>query len=333
MPGACGKDLMQSLLQVRDLAVVYGSGRQVTSAVTNLSFDIAAGEAVGVLGESGCGKTTLGLTLLRLLPATGLVAKGRVIFRGIDLLSLEEPQLERIRGAEISMVYQEPGLALNPVLRVGDQVAEVLRVHGPWSRTRCREEANRLLAQVGLRAESGIGEAYPHQLSAGQKQRVVIAQAIAARPALIIADEPTTSLDAMTQTEIRTLLKTLQTRLRLALLVISHDPDELEQVVDRILVMYAGYLVEAGGTQEVLETPLHPYTQGLLRARLSNVPSENHRKLLPVIQGEPPDPARLPGGCAFGPRCSDRETFCGLHKPPEFQPDASRRVACFNYAP
>src|SRR5215831_3830751 len=215
---------MRPLLQVRDLNVVYRSGRQVTPAVTGVSFDIAAGEAVGLFGESGCGKTTLGLTLLRLLGAAGRVAKGSVIFRGNDLLGLGERELEGFRGAEISMVYQEPGMALNPVLRVGDQVAEVLRVHGPWSRTHCREEANRLLAQVGFGADGTIGEAYPHQLSAGQKQRVVIAQAIAARPALIIADEPTTSLDPVTQTEIRALLKTLQVKLQLALLVISHNP-------------------------------------------------------------------------------------------------------------
>jgi oligopeptide/dipeptide ABC transporter ATP-binding protein len=324
---------MQPLLQVRDLAVVYRSGRLATPALDGLTFDIAAGEAVGVLGESGCGKTTLGLTLLRLLPTAGHVTQGSVAFRGIDLLRLGEHQLERIRGAEISMIYQEPGMALNPVLRVGEQVAEVLRVHGPWSRARCREEAIRLLAQVGFGADMSIGEAYPHQLSAGQKQRVVIAQAIAARPALIIADEPTTSLDPVTQTEIRNLLKTLQAKLQLALLVISHDPDELAQVVDRILVMYAGHLVEAGRTQEVLETPLHPYTQGLLRSRLSTIPGKNHKKRLPVIPGEPPDLARLPVGCAFEPRCSASESLCGLRKPTEFQPGASRRVACFNYAP
>jgi oligopeptide/dipeptide ABC transporter ATP-binding protein len=328
-----GNTLMQPLLQVRNLTLVYGSDRQPVPAVTDLSFDVAAGEAVGLLGESGCGKTTLGLALLRLLPAAGRVARGSIVFSGTDLLTLGERELERIRGAEISMVYQEPGMALNPVLRVGDQIAEVLRAHGALNWTRSREEAKALLAQVGLPSDSGIDQAYPHQLSGGQKQRAVIAQAIACRPALIIADEPTASLDAVTQSEIRTLLKTLQTKLHLALLLISHDPGELEQMVERILVMYAGYLVEAGGTQEVLERPLHPYTQGLLRARLSNLPSENHKKPLAVIPGEPPDPARLPMGCIFEPRCPDSAKLCGMRTPPEFQPEASRRVACFNYAP
>lgn len=324
---------MQPLLQVRDFTVVYGSDRQLVPAVAEMSFEMAAGEAVGLLGESGCGKTTLGLALLGLLPAAGRVARGSVIFSGTDLLTLGERELERIRGAEISMVHQEPGMALNPVFRVGDQIAEVLRAHGPLSWTRSREEAKALLAQVGFPAESGIHEAYPHQLSGGQKQRVVIAQAIACRPALIIADEPTTSLDAVTQSEIRTLLKTLQAKLQLALLLISHDPAEHEQMVERILVMYAGHLVEAGRTQEVLEKPLHPYTQGLLRARLSNLPSEKHKKPVAVIPGEAPDPARLPMGCAFEPRCPDSQSLCGMRKPPEFQREASRRIACFNYAP
>jgi len=323
---------MQPLLQVRDLTVVYRSGRREISAVADLTFDIAAGESVGLLGESGCGKTTLGLTLLRLLPMSGHVKGGSVIFRDTDLLTLEERELRRIRGAGISMVYQEPDMALNPVLRVGDQIGEVLRAHRALSRTHsCEVKA--LLEQVGFQAESGIDQAYPHQLSGGQKQRVVIAQAIACHPALIIADEPTTSLDAVTQSEIRTLLKSLQTKLQVALLVISHDPDELEQIADRILVMYAGHLVEAGRTQEILEKPLHPYTQGLLRARLSNVPSENHKKPLAVIPGESPDLARLPTGCVFEPRCSYSDSLCGLCTPPDFQPEASRRVACFNYAP
>jgi oligopeptide/dipeptide ABC transporter ATP-binding protein len=209
----------------------------------------------------------------------------------------------------------------------------VLRAHKPLSQAGSREEAKGLLHQVGFSDDSHIDQAYPHQLSGGQKQRVVIAQAIACGPKLVIADEPTSSLDAVTQTEIRTLLRSLQAKLNLALLLISHDPGELEQVVDRILVMYAGHLVEAGRTQEVLERPLHPYTQGLLRARLSNLAGENHKRPLPVIPGEPPDPACLPMGCAFEPRCPDSERLCRMRTPPEFQPEASRRVACFNYAP
>jgi oligopeptide/dipeptide ABC transporter ATP-binding protein len=323
---------MQPLLQVRNLAVGYCSDQLgPIFAINDLSFDIAAGEAVGVLGESGCGKTTLGLTLLGLLPPAGRPANGSVIFRGTDLLTLGERELQKIRGAGISMVYQEPGMALNPVIRVGDQVAEVLRTHSALGLARSREEAKGLLTQVGFPAGSCIDEAYPHQLSGGQKQRVVIAQAIACHPALIIADEPTTALDVVAQTEILTLLKTLQTRLQLALLLISHDPGELEEFVDRILVMYAGRLVEEGPTKEVMQKPLHPYSQGLLRARLSSVPSENHKQPLPVIPGESPDLADLPVGCAFEARCHDARSLCRTRMPQEIRPEASRRVACFNY--
>jgi len=324
---------MQSLLQVRDLAVHYRcSGTPPTIALNDVSFDIAAGEAVGVLGESGCGKTTLGLSLLRLLPAAGQIARGSIRFQGADLVTLKEGALEKVRGGKISMVYQEPGMALNPVLRVGDQVAEVLRAHLPLSAPRAREQARALLMQVGFSSDSHIDEAYPHQLSGGQQQRVVIAQAIACHPALVIADEPTTALDAFTQNEILNLLRTLQAKLQLSLLLISHDPGELEQIVQRILVMYAGRLVEEGPTRKIMEKPLHPYSRALLRARLSGMSYENHKQLLAAIPGEPPDLVDLPDGCVFAARCSDVRTLCQTSKPEDFRPEASRRVACFNYA-
>lgn len=323
---------MQPLLQVRDLAVCYrpDDGQPIV-AVDELSFDIAPGEAVGLLGESGCGKTTLGLTMLGLLPETGYVRSGSIAFMETDLLTLRERELQKIRGARISMVHQEPGNALNPMLRVGNQITEVLRAHNSLGRERAREEAKRLLTEVGFAAAGGISDAYPHQLSGGEKQRVVIAQAIACRPALIIADEPTTALDAVTQTEILDLMKTLQTKLQMAMLLISHDPCAVEHVVDRILIMYAGRLVEEGATCDVLMEPLHPYTRGLLRAWPATMGTHNHRMLLPVIPGEPPDLARLPGGCAFEPRCPEGRSLCRTRVPQESRPEASRRVACFNY--
>ena len=324
---------MESLLEVRDLSVLYGrDGRWPVIALNDVSFEIAPGEAVGLLGESGCGKTTLGLTLLHLLPKTARVRCGSVTFLGLDLLTLAEGELQKIRGPWISMVYQEPGAALNPVIRVGDQISEVLRAHGPLSSAHAKEDAKMLLTRVGFAADSGISEAYPHQLSGGQKQRVVIAQAIACRPALIIADEPTTTLDAVNQTEILALLKAIRSELRMALLLISHDPNVLESMVDRILVMYAGRLVEEGPTYYVMQRPLHPYTRGLLHAGLSTVNGANHRKLLSVIPGEPPNLARLPMGCVFEPRCPDGRSVCRYRRPRDFRPVESRRVACFNYA-
>lgn len=323
---------MESLLQVRDLTVSYGSNsKRRILALRGANIDIAAGEAVGLLGESGCGKTTLALSLLRLLPPAGRVEQGTIIFRGSNLLALSERELQKTRGAAISTVFQEPNLALNPVIRVGEQVADVLRAHQPLSGQRAREEARALLGQVGLAEESRIDEAYPHQLSGGQRQRVVIAQAIACHPALIIADEPTTALDAVVQLEILALLKSLREKLQLALLLITHHPGVLAQAVDRVLVMYAGRIVEEGPTQQVFQNPLHPYTQGLMQSGLRGHLEGDHRKPLNSIPGEPPDLARLPAGCAFEPRCPGRMEVCRAREPEEFLPENSRRVACFKY--
>jgi peptide/nickel transport system ATP-binding protein len=269
--------------------------------------------------------------VLGLLPPEGRVTSGSVVFLGVNLLALVEREMQKVRGSRISMVHQDPELALNPVLRVGEQIAAVLRAHGA-SRARSRERARALLADVGFGADNRIDDAYPHQLSGGEKQRVLIAQAIACGPALVIADEPTASLDSRTQREVRALLKTLRAKLQLAMLLISHDPSELEETVDRIFVMYAGRLVEEGRTRTVLERPLHPYTQGLLRSRLSTIPGQNHKQILPVIPGEPPDLAHLTAGCAFKARCPDVKLLCLTHKPPEAEPEELRRVKCFNYA-
>lgn len=323
---------MDALLQLRDLTVAYCLGKsEKITAVNNVSFDIAPGEAVGVLGESGCGKTTLALSLLRLLPHTGRTLRGSIVFGGTNLLELDERELQKVRGAKISMIYQEPGMALNPVIRVGDQVAEVILAHQKVSLRSARDAARILLGQVGLNAESGISDAYPHQLSGGQKQRVVIAQAIACNPLLVIADEPSTALDAVTQMEIFALLKRLQTELQLALLLINHEPGPLARLVDRILVMYAGRLVEEGTAQQVLQKPLHPYTRGLLQARPA-LSATGRNRLLPVIPGSPPDLARLPQGCPFEPRCSDRIERCRTFELPPLPPERPGSVACLKYA-
>lgn len=320
------------MLQVRDLTVCYGSRqRSLFTALNRVSFEIAPGEAIGMLGESGCGKTTLALALLGLLPKSAAVRQGAITFQGTDLLTIGERDWQKVRGARIALVHQEPGSALNPVLRVGDQVAEVLRAHkGLYSR-QAGEEAVALLSQVGFAAESRIEQAFPHQLSGGQRQRVVIAQAIACRPALIVADEPTTALDAAVQVEILTLLQTLQQKLGLALILITHDPALLAPMVHRILVMYAGRVVEDGPAQQVLEKPLHPYTRGLLDCRLAHLPADFQARPLAPIPGEPPNLAALPAGCAFAPRCPDRMERCNDLAPAETQLEYARRVRCFKY--
>jgi len=320
------------LLRVQDLTVHFCLDGAEFPVLDEVTFNIGPGEVVGLLGESGCGKTTTALSILRLLPAAGRVVRGSIRFRERELLALDERQLQKVRGAEISLVFQEPEIMLNPVVRAGDQIAEVIRAHRVWSRRRCREEAEAVLAQVCRPDTSRIYAAYPHQLSGGQRQRVAIAQALACKPALMIADEPTAALDTIIQAEILTLLKDLKERLQIALLLISHDPAVLAKLADRLLVMYAGRIIEEGSPAQIYRNPLHPYTRGLLRS-IPQLPGQNpeSNKHLPSMDGCAPDLARLPQGCPFEPRCPDRMEICTTRRPKEAQPEASRRVRCFNY--
>lgn len=324
---------MPALLEVRDLAVHYDSGPGAPAlAVDELSLDVADGEVVGLLGESGCGKSTLLLAILGLLPGSAHVVSGSVRFRGRELLRLGEPELRGLRGAEIAIIFQEPVLALNPVRRVGAQVAEVIRAHRRWGRRRCREEAVAMLVEVGFSDPVRVHDSYPHELSGGQRQRVSIAQALACRPALVLADEPTSSLDSTTQAEVRELLGTLQSRFGLALLLVSHDLGALAALARRVLVMYAGRLVEAGTPARVFDDPLHPYSRGLLRATPRMLdPGGSLGRTLQPIPGASPDLARLPPGCAFEPRCPDRLPACTERPPQDARPTADRLVRCFKY--
>ncbi|MBI3664383.1 MAG: ABC transporter ATP-binding protein [Acidobacteria bacterium] len=302
-------------------------------ALEDVSFAMRPGEVVGVVGESGSGKSTLALSLLRLLPPGGQVVRGAVELDARDLLALEERELERIRGAEVSLIWQEPGIALNPVMRVRDQVGEIIRAHHSWNQQRCTDEANATLALVFPSDTARIGAAYPHQLSGGQRQRVLIAQALSCHPKLIVADEPTASLDAVIQAEILELLRDLKQRLNLSLIVITHNPGILVGLADRVLVMYAGRVVEEGPAARVYSASLHPYTRGLLRA-VPHPAAEGgagQRARLQAIEGNPPDLGRLPAGCAFEPRCPDRMAACAEREPAEVSPDAVSKVRCFKY--
>jgi oligopeptide/dipeptide ABC transporter ATP-binding protein len=319
-----------ALLEVRDLAVRYEATPDLpVHALEEVSLDVAEGEAVGLLGESGCGKTTLLLAILGLLPPSAGVVRGSVRFRGRDLLGLAEREMQAIRGSELSVVFQDPALALNPVRRVGAQIAEVVAAHRPWSRSRCREHAVASLMEVGFADADRVYQAYPHELSGGQRQRVVIAQALACRPALVLADEPTAALDATTQAELRALLAGLQRRLGLAVLLVSHDLASIAALASRAVVMYAGRLVEAGTPAQVFGR-LHPYTRGLVRAFPRALTLAN-RLPLAGIPGAPPDLSHLPAGCAFEPRCSDRLTECAGRPPREVSQPESRLVRCFTY--
>lgn len=258
---------MTPLLQVRNLNVRYcAEDRAPYAAVAGVSFDIASGETVGLMGESGSGKSTIALALLGLLAQERAQVSGSVRFHNQELVGMRECELQRIRGEEISLISQEPEISLNPVMRVGDQIAEVFRAHHDVSAKICRAEAEAMLARVGLQQTSRIFSAYPHQLSGGQRQRVVLAQALVCRPALVIADEPTASLDAVSQSALIALLRDLKQQMQISLLLISHTPEIQASVADRVLVMRGGQITEQGTVAQLFRKPSHDYTRSLLRA-------------------------------------------------------------------
>jgi ABC-type dipeptide/oligopeptide/nickel transport system ATPase component len=251
-----------NLLEVRNLTVAFGT----VTAVDNVSFQIAPGETLGVVGESGSGKSVTAFSILRLVQPPGRITAGSIVFEGHDLLTLSEREMRQIRGARISLIFQEPMTALNPVMRVGDQIAEALTVHGLASRADARQRAAELLDAVRIPDAARRARDYPHQLSGGMRQRVMIAIALACRPPLIIADEPTTALDVTIQAQVLDLLRELKTRFNLALLLITHDFGVVAEMADRVAVMYRGRIVEEGPVRQILRSPVHEYTQNLLAA-------------------------------------------------------------------
>jgi peptide/nickel transport system ATP-binding protein len=321
------------LLQVRDLTVRYSDRGREFAAVDRVSVDIASGEIVGLLGESGCGKTTIGLSLLRLLPDTARITCGSILFRGRDLGSLNESQFREIRGAEVAIIYQDSSV-LNPVIRVGNQVSEVLRAHRRCTPRQAREEVQAVFAAIGLREFDRIYNAYPHQLSGGQRQRIAIAQALICKPRLVIADEPTASVDHDTACEILSFIRQLKESAATSFLFISHDPATLAAVADRTLVMYAGQIVEDGPLHDVYSQPWHPYTNALLQCAPQQIAPGgfNHRKSrLPFIPGKAPDPLEVLSGCSFSSRCEDRMQMCDSRKPEQIEVSSCRSVRCFKY--
>jgi peptide/nickel transport system ATP-binding protein len=322
------------LLKVRNLAVcIRVADNRRIKALEDVDFDIWAGETVGLLGESGAGKTTLAMAILRLLPALSCVVEGSIEFEGVPLSTLKERELRKIRGSRISLVYQDSSV-LNPVMRVGDQIVEVLRAHLMWTKHQYRDKAMSLLEELEMGDAERIYAAFPHQLSGGQRQRIALAQALACQPALVIADEPTASVDPDTASEILGLLRRLKQRSQTAFLVISHDYSILRQLSDRIMVMYAGRIVEQGSRDEVLQQPLHPYTSALFRCGLlPEMP--NHREVgkcrMPTIAGWSLDPEAATLGCDFENRCRDRMNICRARVPKEVQVSNTRRVRCFKF--
>jgi peptide/nickel transport system ATP-binding protein len=317
------------LLEVRDLTVHFATSRGHVRALAGVSFDLQAGETLGLVGESGCGKTVTAMAVLRLLPHPQATVAGEVYFQGDDLLNRPDKQMRGIRGNRIAMVFQEPMTALNPVLTIGEQVAEVLRLHRGLKNDAALQEAAAALSRVGLaEARQRLGQ-YPHQLSGGLRQRVLMAMALACGPSLLIADEPTTALDVTIQAQILALLKQLKAELGLSVLFITHNLGIVAQTTDRVAVMYAGLIVEQAATGELFAHPSHPYTRGLL----SSVPRLDFRRPpgapLEAVKGHLPE--EPPPGCLFQDRCPEARGQCE-QPPPWVEVAPEHWVRCWNYA-
>ena len=323
------------VVEVRGLEVSFPApsdrpGKRVLKAADGVSFALYPGEVLGLVGESGCGKSVTALSLLGLVPPPGRVTGGSAVFEGTDLLALPESALQGIRGARISMIFQEPMTALNPVFTIGEQVAEVLRAHRRMDRARARRGAVEALARVGIADAAARARAYPHEISGGMRQRAMIAMALACGPDVLIADEPTTALDVTVQAQILDLLLEVQRETGLAILFISHDLGVISEVADRVMVMYAGRLVEEAPAEALFSGPLHPYTRGLIDTLPGGGP---RRRRLPAIPGAVPDLRALPAGCRFAARCGLAEDACRAAEPPLQEGTGGRRVACFKAAP
>ena len=317
------------LLSVERLTTVFDTARGPVAAVDDVSFEIRAGETLGIVGESGSGKSVTALSIMRLVQPPGRIAGGALWFKGQDLLTLEEREMRRVRGAGIALIFQEPMTALNPVFRVGDQIAETLLVHGRGTRREAKARAIELLRAVRITdPESRAGD-YPHQLSGGMRQRVLIAMALSCQPSLVIADEPTTALDVTIQAEILDLLREMKSALDLSLLLITHDLGVIAETADRVAVMYAGRIVETGPVRDIFRRPGHPYTRGLLASMPGGHPGERLR----AIEGSVPLLGDLPPGCAFNPRCPDRFDPCTTAPPPDYPAGPAQVAKCYLHDP
>ncbi|MCP3978184.1 MAG: ABC transporter ATP-binding protein [bacterium] len=319
---------MDSLLQVEDLEVHFPPFDTPVRAVDGVSFGLRRGETYALVGESGCGKSATALSLLRLVEP-GRIAGGRLLFEGRDLMQLDEKAMRGVRGGRIGMVFQEASAALNPVMRIGSQVSEALRIHRGMGRKEAWQEAVRLLGVVALSDPERQARAYPHELSGGMRQRVMLAIALSASPALLIADEPTTALDVTIQAQILALLRRLKQELELTILLITHDLGVVAENADRVGVMYAGRIVETAPVAALFEDPRHPYTRGLLESMPGRPGARAAGRRLPTLPGGVPDPASPPPGCRFHPRCPKRFAPCDAAEPPVTAPGGDREVACF----
>ncbi len=314
------------ILEVRDLQTWFFTEDGVAKAVDDVSYAIKPGEILAVVGESGCGKSVTALSIMRLIPdPPGRIVGGKIFFQGKDLASLSEHEMRKIRGNEISMIFQEPMTSLNPVFTVGDQIMEAILLHRGVNKAKAREIAIEMLDRVGIPSPAARIDEYPHQMSGGMRQRVMIAMALSCEPSLLIADEPTTALDVTIQAQILDLIRGLQKTMGMSVLLITHDLGVVAEMADDVVVMYAGKIVETGDVRTLFKHYIHPYTEGLFGS-LPSIGAPHQR--LQTIQGNVPPPYDFPSGCHFRDRCPIAEPRCGQEEPPLIEVAPGHQVAC-----
>ena len=317
---------MTALLEVRDLSLEFKTARGILTALNGISFDVQRGEVFGLVGETGCGKTVTGLSILRLLPRSARIVKGSIQFDGSNLLELSLSQMEQVRGGKIAMIFQDPSSSLNPVFTIDSQMKRVIRQHMHLGDKQAAARAAEMLDAVGLPDVNRILSSYPHQLSGGQQQRVMIAMALSCHPKLLIADEPTTALDVTIQAQILKLLRDLQKQFDISVILITHNLGVVAQTCDRLAVLYAGRVAEMGTTQDIFKNPQHPYTRGLMNA----IPRPGSRgKKMAAIPGTVPSNPGALIGCPFAPRCEFAFHRCSAERPALFHVGEGHQSACF----
>jgi oligopeptide/dipeptide ABC transporter ATP-binding protein len=321
----------EPLLAVDDLRVQFWTGSGMVYAVNGVSFEVNAGETLGIVGESGCGKSVTALALLGLLPRAGRVTSGTARFAGRDLIKLKDREMRRLRGRQIAMIFQDPMTSLNPVLTIGRQIREPLETHFGLSRKQATARAGELLDRVGIPSPKARLMDYPHQFSGGMRQRAMIAMALACKPKLLIADEPTTALDVTIQAQILTILRELVTEEDTALIMITHDLGVVAGMCERVNVMYAGMFMETGSAEQLFETPRHPYTLGLLQS-VPRLDAARKAKLQ-AIEGAPRNMLQPPSACPFQPRCRYEVELSSKEVPPLVEIEPGHKLACFNPVP
>lgn len=317
----------KNLLDIKNLTIHYKTDEGTVYAVDDLELSIGYGETLGFVGETGAGKTTTALGIMQLVPnPPGKIIRGEILFEGEDLLKKSEKDMRNIRGGKIAMIFQDPMTSLNPVITVGEQIAEMIRIHEKLSKADALKKAESMLETVGIRKERAND--YPHQFSGGMKQRVDIAIALACNPTLLIADEPTTALDVTIQAQVLELMKKLKEQYKTSMIMITHDLGIVAEICDKVAIMYAGSVVEYSDKRALFLNPLHPYTNGLF----NSIPDlDNDQEELEVIMGLTPDPTNLPTGCPFHPRCPKAMPKCSTKKPSKIQVEKGHFVSCFIY--